>query len=460
MKKVGVLYVLLLISSFAVCQVNSHYWSHQYGSKGLLLNGAVIASVTDETAIFYNPGAMALNDEFGLSLSLITPRYSVLRTTDFLGENTSFSDKGLGLAPGMAAALFKPFGTDKVSLGLTTFQRFKSGINVEDRIINGVSGNNDQIFLGDVNFNKRVSESWFGLGLSFRLHPKFAIGFTQFLTFRGERVRINFKKEILDRVNPQILISGWRSEFEYGYSANGGSLIKMGMSWQPGDIKIGATFTTRAYGLIHRSADYAFDDQKIFVDGRNTSSSNDRSVSLNEYVTPWSIGFGLEMPIGVSTVSISAEYFSKVNEYDLINDVDDPLDGQSPNPETTTVVVSERSNRVLNLALGVEQFMNEKYTWFYGFRTDFSPRSILDLGEGISFLSSTPNIFHASTGAAYSYRKSQFSVGIDYGFGYKVGGKQLTDISKITLDNIFTFSGDDSVNTFTHQFSLFITYDL
>jgi len=85
---------------------------------------------------------------------------------------------------------------------------------------------------------------------------------------------------------------------------------------------------------------------------------------------------------------------------------------------------------------------------------------LFDLGEGISFLASTPDIFHISTGGAYSYKKSQFSVGIDYGFGFKSGGKQLTDITNINVDNIFEFSGDDSVNTFIQQVSLYITYDL
>ena len=147
----SILLFLLPLSLFG--QVNSHYWSHQYGSKGLLLNGSVIASVNDETAIFYNPGSMALTDDFGISLSLITPTYSLFRTTDFLGEGTSFSDQGLGLSPGLVAAMFKPFGTDKVVLGLTTFTRYRSEIGVEDRVVKNVEQNPDQIFLGDIDFN-------------------------------------------------------------------------------------------------------------------------------------------------------------------------------------------------------------------------------------------------------------------------------------------------------------------
>ena len=456
----GIIFAVLLISFNSFGQANSHYWSHQYGSRGLLLNGSIIASVNDETAIFYNPGSMALTDEFGLSLSLITPTYSLLRTTDFLGEGTSFSDQGLGLAPGLVAAMFQPFGTDKVTFGITTFTRFRSEINVEDRVVNEVTDNADQIFLGDVDFNRKLSETWVGLGLSFRLRKNLAFGFTHFLTWRGESVALNFRKEILDKDNPANLIAGWRSNFEYGYSANGGSLTKFGLCWQPDHIKIGATITTHTYGLILEGADYAFDDQKLFIDNTSSASSNDRSVDLNDYRTPWSAGFGIEIPVGGSKLSISAEYFAPVEKYDLIDDTDDPLDGLSSDPELTTVRIGQANQRVINVGIGIERKWKSKYTWFYGFRTDFSPQSLFELGEGVSFLASTPDIYHISTGGAYSYRKSQFSLGLDYGFGYKRGGKQLTDISEVNVDNIFQFSGKDDVKTFVHQISLYITYDL
>ncbi|MFT4534000.1 MAG: hypothetical protein ACJA1A_002493 [Saprospiraceae bacterium] len=455
-----VLFFIFSISQLAVSQVNSHYWSHQYGARGLLLNGSIIASVNDETAIFYNPGSMALTEEFGISLSLITPTYSLLKTTDFLGEGTSFANQGLDLSPGLVAAMFKPFGTDRITLGLTTFKRFKSEINVEDRAVRNVESNTDQIFLGDLDFHRRLSENWFGLGLSARLSSKLAIGFTQFFTFRNERVGLNFKKEILDKNNPANLIAGWRSNFDYGYSANGGMLTKGGICWAPSFVKVGVTFTSHTYSVINRKANYAFDDQKIAFKGGNTSSSNDRTIDLSEYHTPWSIGLGVEIPLDGSVLSISGEYFTKVEKYNLIDDVDDPLDGLAANPVPTSVKIGQANDRVLNVGIGIERMWKEKYSWFYGFRTDFSPRSLFDLGEGITFLASTPNIYHLSTGGAYTYRKSQFSVGLDYGFGFKTGGKQLTDITDISVENIFEFSGDDSVNTFVHQVSLYITYDL
>jgi len=52
----GCLSLFITILSIPVfSQSTGGYWGNQYGSQGLLLNGAVIASCDDEAAIFYNP---------------------------------------------------------------------------------------------------------------------------------------------------------------------------------------------------------------------------------------------------------------------------------------------------------------------------------------------------------------------------------------------------------------------
>ena len=65
-------YILLLfaiLSGTAHSQTDAHYWSHQFGAHGLLLNGAVISSAHDETSIFYNPGAITLDGNLGFAFS-------------------------------------------------------------------------------------------------------------------------------------------------------------------------------------------------------------------------------------------------------------------------------------------------------------------------------------------------------------------------------------------------------
>lgn len=452
--------IVWLVAPQLAAQVTGGYWGNQYGSRGLLLNGAVIASCDDEAAIFYNPAGLGLTDDFGVAVSLITPTFNYVRTNDLIGDGNQFIDQGLGLAPGLIAAKFQPFKSKKINAGVTIFKRFESEVNYDGRVVSNVEGEEDVIFVGDLEYSKDVSETWVGLGFSFALHERLSIGFTEFITWRGEEVDLNFQKEFVDRSNSDEIVLGWRSRFRYGYGANGGVLTKVGLSWRPWNMKVGVTYTSRTYGLALRSADYKYNDIKVRSVGGSELRSNDRSTELLQYKTPASVGFGLEFLAGKSRLSFSAEYFEGISPYTIIDEEDDPLDGLGTAVELERTTIRQGNNAVLNVAFGMERILNEKYSWFLSGRTDFSPQSLLDVDQNISFLATDPDIFHIAIGSAYTFRKSKFSAGIDYGLGVKTGGQQLIDLSNVTAENIFTFDGKNNVETFSHSFALFITYDL
>ena len=71
------IFAFLAVLPFASTQNDDHYWTHQYGAKGLLLNGAVIAATEDDTAVFYNPGALG-NGARATGLSTITSSSGVV----------------------------------------------------------------------------------------------------------------------------------------------------------------------------------------------------------------------------------------------------------------------------------------------------------------------------------------------------------------------------------------------
>jgi hypothetical protein len=438
-------------------QLNSNYWSHQYGTKGLLLNGAVIANVDDETAIFYNPGAFALYDHTGVSLSLVTPSYSYIRTNDFLGDETSFSDQKLELAPGLVAASFKPFKTDRLIIGLTIFSRFESSIAYDDRVTRTLDGG--EFFLGELQFERNITERWAGAAISYQLAENLSFGISQFVTFRNESLSLAFKKDILSTQNPENIINGWQSDTDYNFSINGGLRTKFGLVWKPGDLAIGLTYTLPLDYWMYSAANYRIDDRKVREDQAIEVLSNFRRIDINDYKTPASFGIGVSFLYGETQVSISAEYFRSTDSYRLISDQDDPYDGQSTTVTTTNFEIRQNAQEVLNFAIGCQQPMKNGKHWFYGFRTDLSPQSVLNLGEDISFLALTPDIFHVSTGIESAFMENSFSVGIDYGFGFKGGGQQFTNISNVNREDIFSFSGESVVDTYSQQVSMFLIYD-
>jgi len=460
MKQICILILSLIFSTISelTAQTDAHYWSHQYGAKGLLLNGAVIASADDETAMYYNPACMGQDNNIGFAFSFLTPTYAYLKNNNLISDNTSLKDDDLGLSPGFAAIRFKPFKTDKIIVGIASFERLKSNIRFQDRIVDNIQNNSFLLYSGDLDFSRKLSQHWLGVGLSYKINKNMAVGISQYSIWHSESLNLSFKKEIFSQVNPQNLFLAWRSDFNYSFSAYAGFLSKLGFVYSTEAFKFGFTYTSPAYAFSNTGASYSFDDFKINV-GELTNLSNKRIVDLNQFKTPPALGIGFEFKIDNLQVSISSEYFRKTENYTLFEDIDDPFDGLSAVNEPSEVRVTTANKRVFNFAIGFQRYVNEHKTWLWGFRTDFNQNSNFDFNGVSDYLSTSPDIFHISGGGRFFDKKNQWSIGLDYGFGFKSGGMQLTDLENINAENIFGLSGKNNVDTYYHSLMIFLTYD-
>ncbi len=453
------IFTFILLLNTGNCQSDAHYWTHQYGAKGLLLNGAVIAATDDETAVFYNPGAMGNGEDFGVSLSFFTPTYSVLKTENYLGSRSEVKDRSLGFAPGYGAIGFKPFKSDKLRAAITSFTRYRSDVNLRAREVGVVENQSDLLFLGDLEFRRRLSERWFGFGLAYRFSSHFSIGVSQFLTFHSESSDLSVRKEIVHRDSPFDLLVGWRSNFKYGFSTRGGMLTKIGISAGQEDVKIGLVVTTPTYYNYSSSANYDTDDQRIFETGETKLVSNLADAELKNHKTPWSIGMGVDLKSEKTRISFSLEFFEKILPYTVINDTDDPFNGLANGGNEQTTLVSTENRAVLNIALGFQRICSEKTTLIMGFRTDQNQRVINQDFQTLSFLSTSPGIVHLSCGGFFTFSNNQFSLGLDYAFGRKKSNGRLVDLSDITPDNLFGFSGNGSITSRYQSVVFIMTYD-
>ena len=143
------LFAGLMALPVANAQNDDHYWPNQYGAKGLLLNGAVIASTEDETAVFYNPAALGNGEDFGISFSFLTPTYAVLKTDGYLGRNTHANDSRFGFSTDLSAVGFRPFKNKRYRAAVTSFSRYKSSLNLREREVGAVVNEPTQIFIGN-----------------------------------------------------------------------------------------------------------------------------------------------------------------------------------------------------------------------------------------------------------------------------------------------------------------------
>ncbi|MFT4761710.1 MAG: hypothetical protein ACI9XO_004778 [Paraglaciecola sp.] len=458
--KTGIAFIFILTTIFQLnAQNDAHYWTHQYGAKGLLLNGAVIASTDDETAVYYNPGAMGNGEDFGVSLTFFTPSYSILKTQNYLGSGNSLRNTNFGFTPGFAAVGVRPFKNKKIKAAFTSFTRFKSGLGARSREVGTVKNQEGLLFVGNLDFSRKVSQRWFGYGMAYRLNDKLSLGATQFAAMHSENALLSVQKEIVSKDNPYDVLLAWRSKVRYKFSFKGGLLTKFGLSATLGNIKIGLTATTPIYKYFLDGASYDLDDLKVYPQDSVVLISNLKSADLMEYHTPWSFGLGLDFTIKRTRVSFSTEYFTAVKPYTIIDDKDDPFNGEANEIFLNRFLVNAGEKAVLNMAVGLQTRYNDKVTMIWGARTDFNQRRLDPNFQTLSFLSTSPDIFHLSCGGFFKAWNNQFSLGLDYAFGFKKTNTRVVDLNNITQENLFEFSGSGPVTTRYQAFTLVFTYD-
>ena len=452
--------VQFLLGHFdCLAQNDANYWSHQYGAKGLLLNGAVIASTEDETAVYYNPGAMGNGEDFGVSLSFFTPSYSILKTENYLGEGNNFRKRDFGFTPGFAAVGVRLSKNSNFRAAFTSFTRFRSGLGSRSRETGLVKNQEGLIFIGNLDFRRSVSERWFGYGMAYRFSDNFSLGVTQFGTTRSENASLSLQKEIVPTNDPNTLLLAWRSKVKYSVGYKGGLLTKIGLSGTAGKVKIGLVVTTPTYHYFLESASYDLDDLKVLETGEVVLFSNLTGAKLQQFNTPWAFGLGLDFAIKRTRVSFATEYFTKVPPYVIIDNEDDPFNGAAEGEYLDKFLVRTGEKAVLNVAIGLQTQYNERLTLIYGFRTDFNHRRLDPNFETFGFLSTSPDIFHLSCGGFFTAWNNQFSLGLDYALGLKETNVRVADLGNITAENLFELSGSGPVNTRYQAWTVVFTYD-
>ncbi|MFT4567282.1 MAG: hypothetical protein ACI9FN_002247 [Saprospiraceae bacterium] len=440
-------------------QTDAHYWTHQYGAKGLLMNGAVIADPSDETSLFYNPGAMGKSDNVGFAFSFFTPTLATLSISNLLGDEGSYNDTSFDLAPGFLAVRLRPFNNGNITLGIASFQRLNTELSYRDRKIGLSSDTPQDIFRSEVDFNRSLSQSWHGIGISWNVTDRLGIGITQFSVWHNESFNLDIKRELYARTTPNSLSVGIRSRINYDISIKSSFLSKVGMAYEGDTYRLGMTFTSPIYGGIRKRAEYLFDYLTREERRETEVSSNRPQIDLADFKTPYSIGLGLEINKNDWIIAFSAEYFGKIDPYYVMNDIDDPFDGLLTEAVGETFELTYANKAVINFSIGAQKKVNDKESILMGFRTDFNQRNSFDLNSNLNLTDTNPNVYHVSGGGLFEVKNNFLSLGFDYGIGIRKNGQQLFDSNEVNRENLLEFASDNNVKSTYHSATLFLTYD-
>jgi len=245
--------LMILIFSFLLnCKLfaqDSQYWNIQYGTRSTLLGGAVIGSVTDLSATYYNPGAVALFEDAKLILSAQVYQLETITVEDGVGLGEDLVHSTIVPSPSFVAFNLKFDFLGDARLAFSILTRQKMNFEFQTRLIDSLdiieSSPGKENFAGGVSLQREFNELWVGLTYSTKLNEMVGFGLTWFSAYRSQ----TSSNETIIQVLPSVGdIASYTDIRNYRYN-NLRSLLKFGMGMNLHTLTLGATVTTPSINI-------------------------------------------------------------------------------------------------------------------------------------------------------------------------------------------------------------------
>jgi len=442
MKKL-MLAILVLSPLYQMMAQDSHYWTEQFGNRSMLLSGAVIGSVDDLGAVFYNPARLALQENPTFLISAKAYQYTTLKLKDGFGtadlDNTSF-----GEAPTLAAGSFNIKFLPGHKFAYAFLSRYRSsftlGSDTEITYEFNDTWAGEETLYADLSINKTLSDEWMGFSWAYSFSDKFSLGVSNFISTLDQKTSY------------ELFMKGQSQNNEIGSFERTRIRSLSIVSWV---TKIGANYETENVSL-----GLTINTPKVFITGSGTSeydeslagydfdqdgtidASDDRLI-LNATgdvavanKTPFSIGLGAGITLGGTKIHLSAEWFDKIDRYAVM--VPEPFMAQNPDTLQVRNRVFDERKSIINFGAGVEFKIKEKISGYLSFATDFSSvaNGNVDVTglvtDNFSNSTFTADIHHFGGGVLLKFKKAEITFGSVYSRGSQKVGK------------IVNFPGDDT----------------
>lgn len=428
-----VIIFVVIIFSFECRSQDNQYWTQSYGTTSTLLGGIVIGSVSDLGATFYNPGNLSLTDDPNF---LFTARVFEFSSLQVDPENTKINDLGTTSfkpSPSFVVANLTAdwLGKNRIAFSFLTRQ------TMDLRLKTRFDGRDDNNFLSnEFTMDLGLYDFWAGITWSYPFEEKLGIGITQYIGTRNytSRNEVNLKtSDSLDRVSA---VSGI-TDYEY---LDFRILWKVGIGLTLEPIRFGLTITTPSISLFGSGST----DINLSGSGLEYNNGGDRDDFLisnyqedlpSTYNSPFSIGLGAGYKFGQFKIHIATEYYSNVPKYSILST--ELFNSQTGNL-TGSNDLTAAADDVLNYGVGLEMYINPRFTLYGAFTTDFSAYA---KGEETNSSVSRWDFYHVTAGAAFTWDKLEITSGVATSFAN----------DDIVFPNIIPATNDESGIMFPKQ---------
>ncbi len=392
---------------------DSHYWTQQYGTQGELLLGTVVGSIIDLSAVYYNPGALALLENPSLILGAQAFELQSITVKDEDGNPSPLQSRRVGPAPTLFAGILPPKWLDG-QIGYSVFTRSDFDFRMQ-AVVSGELGADvpDSLIVsgGELIVEQDISGIWGGPTWS-RAWGKMGFGVSGFVAYHGQRTRT------------QAIFQGLKTT-DTGVSAtvldgidywNVRLVFKLGLAWDLSPLTLGLAVTTPGLDLFGQGSSLV----NVFVNGIDIDNDGipDTELVANyvkdapaQYKSPASIAAGFSYRYKNTTFHFTGEYFGKVDHYEVMETVffESPTTG-----DTYAHKMILGLDDVFNWGVGVEQHIR---SWLKAYGSFITDRSAALEGQTTSVAISTWDLYHLMGGAAFTFFGNDITLGLGYTWG-------------------------------------------
>lgn len=417
-----------LLAAAPCAAQDTHYWSQPFGTRSALLGGAVVGGDRDNTAVYYNPGALGFSDTGSISVSGNLYRVQSFHIQNALGDKADFKSMNLGSVPLLVAGMFRTRNS-RLRLGYGILQPvdfdFKAAARLDGNydVALGPESPGAEALIAQKNVSSTLHEIMVVFTPSWRLGEHWSVGLGNMFTGRSQ----NFSNVVLARVylNDAVhtLVTG--DELQHFSYFHLRYVAKLGVAWQGKRVSAGATFSTPGLRLAGKGsvgADYTGTNilwngvrQNILADGLQPRLKT-------EFKAPLSVSAGMNWRFAKSMIAVSGQYFGKEGLYDILRAGDVPFvrpSGAYPDLGASNFLrVQSAARTVLNGVIGYEQELSSSLTLQGSFRNDMTYYDKdLDHATGIRPDITTWNIYTFSAGVVIGGGRSLVTLGLTGSLG-------------------------------------------
>ena len=406
----------ILLSLHSSHAQDSQYWNLQYGTRSTLLGGAVIGSVSDLSATYYNPGALGLSRASGLILS----------TGVYEGSSLSFEGSGIqkrqissfkvNVAPSLVAGRLPADSGAADRLAYSILTRQRANLDLQWRYVNpqgsipGVPGSGS--VSQEAQLGQDLSEMWAGFTWSRPVSKSVGVGVTTYFAIRSQDKATNISTHAL---TDSAGVAGLTYEVKYDYY-NIRVLWKAGLAVDLSPLSLGLTVTTPSINLFGSGSAYVNTiSNGVDENGNGTPDPlfiADYQEKLSSvYHSSWAVGIGAAYQMDQFRFDVSAEWYAAVGKFNVLEP--GTFTGQSTGVQYQNNF-SAALEAVLNFGAGIEYDASEHTSYYASVITD---NSGVKPGSGTNFTLGSIDYINVTGGGIFSLGRSKITLGLGYAFG-------------------------------------------